>query len=108
MNFENGCYRGNREGSNSAINNEINDNLLIVAPNPTNNWTDIVYSYANESTKKTIEVSDLVGRVLVTVALTDQSGKHMLDCSALASGTYTIALKENDVVVKSTKLIKQD
>ena len=109
LNFSTDC-QGNQFGSGrrnaiSTVDLIAND-YLIVAPNPTSEITTLIYNYANPDTKKGIQVIDLIGRILVSLPINNQNGSEVLDCSAFAAGTYNIVMTENDLPIKSTKLIK--
>lgn len=92
------------------IDNNIDyvSDMLIIAPNPTSKSTNLIYNFSNNSGKKTIELYDIIGRLLQSFNIETQSGTQILDCSDLASGTYNIVMKEDDVVLKTNKLIKVD
>ena len=105
INFSPTCRRSK---NNIDIDVDLVNDLLIIAPNPANKSTNLIYNFSNNSSKKTIELYDLIGRLLQSFNLENQSGTQILDCSNLADGTYNIVMKENDVVLKTNKLIKVD
>jgi len=73
-------------------------------PNPFNSKTKIRFNL-NESSPVTIQVYDLIGRLIETIVETNfNSGTHEIewDASNLSSGIYYIKLKNNE----ATKFIK--
>ncbi|MBC7643191.1 MAG: T9SS type A sorting domain-containing protein, partial [Flavobacterium sp.] len=89
-------------------NTQQNENLLLLAPNPTTGSTAILYEFADNSGNKSIEIIDMIGRNLQTILLVNQKGVHLIDVSSYAVGTYNVVTKNNHVVIKSAKLLKTD
>ncbi|WP_155958906.1 T9SS type A sorting domain-containing protein [Flavobacterium limnosediminis] len=83
----------------------IDDNLLLVAPNPAKEVTKVIYNYKNADTAKTIEIRDMQGRFLNAWEVKSQSGTIEIDCARFAGGQYFILMKENDAVIKQSRLL---
>ena len=82
--------------------------MLLVAPNPAQEQTKVFYGFNsvnNSTTKKTLEVIDLLGRTILTFNLNKTKGIETLDTSRYATGQYLVILKEVDTIIKSVKLI---
>ena len=90
----------------AVINQSIT--MLLVAPNPAHEQTKVFYGFNsvnNSTAKKTLEVIDLLGRTILTHNLEKTKGIETLDTSRYAAGQYLVILKEDDVIIKSVKLI---
>ena len=78
-------------------------------PNPANNFTRIKYEI-DETTLVTIEISDMLGMVLMhPVSSLQSAGMHeiMFDCSVLSAGTYLYKLTtSHNVAVKKLVIVK--
>jgi hypothetical protein len=83
-----------------------NNNTIFIAPNPTKDFTTLLYELQNKGTVA-IEISDPTGRIIWTKNLDNNTGKVVIDCSQYASSIYAVAIKQNGVVVAHTKLIVQ-
>jgi len=67
--------------------------------------TTFFYNFVNTKATKTIELMDVLGRILQTWNLQDSKGTIEIDCSKYANGQYLILMKENDAIIKNTKLL---
>jgi hypothetical protein len=76
-----------------------------IAPNPAKAVTTIFYNFVNTKATKSIELIDVLGRTLETWNLQDSKGTIEIDCSKYANGQYLILMKENDAIIKNTKLL---
>lgn len=83
-----------------------NNNTIFIAPNPTKDFTTLLYELQNKGAVA-IEISDPTGRIIWTKNLDNNSGKVIIDCSQYASSIYAVTIKQNGVVVAHTKLIVQ-
>ncbi|MBP8066217.1 MAG: T9SS type A sorting domain-containing protein [Flavobacterium sp.] len=83
----------------------VEDNLLLVAPNPAKEVTKVIYNYKNAETAKTIEIRDMQGRFLNVWEVKTQTGTIEIDCTRYAGGQYFILMKENDTVIKQSRLL---
>ena len=63
------------------------------------------YSFARPKGNNTIEIRDLLGRILITLSLGDTSSQILLDSSRYSDVTYFVMLKHNGLVVKNAKLL---
>lgn len=79
--------------------------MLLVAPNPAHEETMVLYGYKNPNTEKTIEIRDMLGRTLNSWPVGTQKGTLKVDCTGLAGGQYYILMKENDTIIKQSRLI---
>ncbi|WP_442787258.1 T9SS type A sorting domain-containing protein [Flavobacterium suncheonense] len=85
----------------------VEDNVLIVAPNPAIETTKVLYNYKNKDAAKTIEIRDMQGRFLNVWEVKNQTGTIEVDCTRYAGGQYFIVMKENDAVIKKARLLIQ-
>ncbi|MEW5676027.1 PKD domain-containing protein [Flavobacterium enshiense] len=83
----------------------VEDNLLLVAPNPAKEVTKAIYNYKNAETAKIIEIRDMQGRFLNAWEVKTQTGTIEIDCTRYAGGQYFILMKENDTVIKQSRLL---
>lgn len=86
--------------------NESSKDVVIIAPNPTNDFTTVLYELQDKG-EVTIEISDPTGRIIWTKTFNENNGKVVLDCSSYAAGYYPVLIKQNGKVVTHTKLIVQ-
>lgn len=86
-------------------NKNSEENMLLLAPNPAQESTTVFYSYENKTSQKTIEIADMIGRILLTLPLNEESGSIILDCTQFAKGNYLVLMKENNIVIKNSKLV---
>ncbi len=52
-----------------------------------------------------LKVFDVLGRILITLPLSNTTGQQTLDVSRYAAGTYLIVLKQDGQVVAKSKLL---
>jgi hypothetical protein len=73
----------------------------LIYPNPFNEELNIQISNTNNAT---IRITDLLGKVLLKEKMTDNNLK--LNTTSFASGVYICQIYSQDILLKSTKLIK--
>jgi PKD domain-containing protein len=83
----------------------LGNDLLLVAPNPAQEKTTVIYGYKNPEGNKTIEIRDMLGRHLNTWPISMEKGTLQIDCNNFAAGQYYILMKENDTIIKQSRLI---
>lgn len=82
--------------------NELQNVKFEVYPNPIK---DIVTIETEIREKTELQLTDVAGRVLLSIELTNT--KATIDMSAFSQGVYVAALLQNNVAVARTKIIKQ-
>jgi len=87
--------------------NEINNNYLFsnVYPNPANNFATFNYSYAANVNNAKIVVADLLGKVILSIPLSNKEGKTTIDTKNITNGIYVYSLQLNGRNVNTKKLI---
>ena len=108
LNFKNYCTSPKQKSIDSfsgSYNEDLLQNMLLLAPNPAQESTTVFYSYENKTSQKTIEITDMIGRILLTLPLNEESGSIILVCTQFAKGNYLVLMKENNIVIKNSKLI---
>lgn len=87
--------------------NENNNNYLYsnVFPNPANNFTTFNYSFSANVSNAKIVLTDLLGKVVLTVPLSNNEGKATIDTKYIANGIYVYSLQLNGKIVNTKKLI---
>jgi hypothetical protein len=80
--------------------------LIQVAPNPANTWTEIQLMVVRDEVT-TIRVLDLAGKLLVTQVIQPNQERVVLDTRALAPGAYQLELVLAGTSLASTRLIVQ-
>lgn len=87
-------------GANSA-------NAVFISPNPFVNYLQLNYSANNESVVK-VELTDVVGHVLLSEVKNFPAGKHTMEMNTgqLPSGVYFIHTEQNGEL-KTFKVVKQ-
>lgn len=82
---------------------ETQDNLLFrIYPNPAKDWV-IVY-YKIKSFPSTIEVCDLLGKVIYSKVVEQQEGELMIETASFPSGNYFVKLLSKGAVLKVEKM----
>jgi len=82
---------------------ETQDNLLFrVYPNPAKDWT-IVY-YKTKTLPSTIEICDLLGKVIYTKVIEQSEGELMIETASFPSGNYFVKLQAQGATLKTEKL----
>jgi hypothetical protein len=84
---------------------ESQDKRLLIAPNPATETVSVNYEFQEVFSSKTVEVIDMLGRVLLNLRINDMKGSANIDCSKYSAGQFVIVLKENGVVVGNSKLL---
>jgi hypothetical protein len=79
-----------------------NDMLFRLYPNPAKDWF-IVY-YKTKSMPFTIEVCDLLGKVIYAKAIEQTEGELMIETASFPSGNYFVKLQAQGATLKTEKL----
>lgn len=77
---------------------------MQLIPNPAREMATVVYSFTPGSTNRTIEVYDMVGRMLQTHTVTNENGRLVLPMERFSAGMYQVVMKENGIMVQQSKL----
>jgi hypothetical protein len=85
----------------TGINANMADKHLVVYPNPT---TGMLTIEVNNSADRTIEITDLTGRVVATV--TTSEGKVNVNLDKLAKGIYNLNIRTGNTV-EVVKIVKE-
>ncbi len=79
------------------------NNGLLISPNPADGMTQIKFNLDIHEYDK-LELFDINGRLIKTVALSNGQDQYDLDCSALPNANYLLTYK-SEKVISTTKLI---
>jgi hypothetical protein len=87
-------------------------NSLVIHPNPVNRITNVMLElgkekYLNYELINTIEVYDIIGKRIHSVAYSIGEQHIQLDCELLAGGTYLVKVINQDGAQFIGKLIKE-
>ena len=77
---------------------------ISVKPNPANNWVAFDYQLPFYATEGIIKITDMTGKILKTIPVTDSIGQKVWDVRHIQSGVYLYIL-ESGGYKKSGKLI---
>ena len=77
---------------------------LVLSPNPASDFVNL--NFNNLTGDASIELYDVMGRVVKTYPIAEVSGAINVDVSPFASGIYMVVLKENGIVSLQRKLVK--
>ena len=77
---------------------------LVLSPNPASDFVNL--NFNNITGDASIELYDVMGRVIKTYSVAEVSGAINVDVSTFASGIYLVILKENGMVSLQRKLVK--
>lgn len=89
----------------TTINKTIQD-IVIVAPNPTRDYTTVFYELQEEGAV-TITIANPTGRTMWTNTVPENNGRVVIDCSRYAAGYYPALIRQNGKIVAHSKLIIQ-
>jgi hypothetical protein len=85
---------------------EVNNQELIVYPNPTN---DVISIDLNELEHSTIILTDLLGRVIKKMDMpgSNQTQHYSFSTTHLPSGSYALLLQKNHQTIQSKIITKK-
>jgi hypothetical protein len=83
------------------------ENIISLAPNPTQTWSTLTFTLQDEPTNGRILVKDISGRVLLSERFAGKQGQVLLDTRQLAKGTYTVECITDAGPLKTDRLIVQ-
>ncbi len=78
---------------------------LRAVPNPAKNFVDVYYRLDSDYSQVHATLSDISGRILQSVLLSDQAGTQQFDVSKLARGVYLITLEADGQRLLSTRVV---
>jgi hypothetical protein len=84
--------------------NDLKNNINIY-PNPTSNIINIEASTSSATDKLKIEISNVIGQVLISENQTNQ--RSSFNIQNFPSGLYFIKLISEDNVIETRKIIKE-
>lgn len=100
------CEGVGRVPMDNANTNALAENLfLLAAPNPAANGTTIYFEFSTQTENKKLEIVDLYGRKLWEYNAKDKKGSAQMEGGNLQAGQYFILMKQNNTIIKTTKLI---
>lgn len=79
-----------------------NNSLFRVYPNPAKEW--IIVCYKTETAPSTIEINDLLGKVIYTKTIDQTEGELLIETVSLPSGTYFVKLQNHGATLKTEKI----
>jgi type IX secretion system substrate protein len=102
-----GTRPGNEPGQGSEPDLNEGSPTLTLVPNPAQNSTSVDYitGYTQDSYHDAvIQVYDMTGRMVSSYTITSMQGSWQLSLADYPAGVYLVALKENGMIVKQSKL----
>ncbi|CAM3626211.1 PKD domain-containing protein [Flavobacterium gelidilacus] len=99
------CQGAGKQLANDIENQSFEELKLLVAPNPTDGNTSIYYNFGVTKNNMQIELMDMYGRILKLIKTDKVSGLIEIDCSPFEAGQYLIVMKQEDLIIKNSKLI---
>ena len=95
-----------RKSNNNSIKSISETIELLISPNPAREKVSIDYKFSKDDSSKEIILADIVtGRIVVKKTIEEQKGITYIDASDLSGGLYMIHLKENNIIVKTAKVV---
>ncbi|MBK9417029.1 MAG: T9SS type A sorting domain-containing protein [Flavobacteriales bacterium] len=88
-------------------NEDIMQNVILIAPNPTQTWATVTYALLEEPINGRILVKDLFGRVVTTERMNGSQGQVVIDTRSLSKGVYVVECTSGPEVLRSERLIVQ-
>jgi hypothetical protein len=89
----------------SGISDENFENLVVLSPNPTNDFINISTDETLKNNELSISFFDLLGNKLKEEKLYNKN--NSLDISHWQNGFYFYQIKQKEQIIKSGKLIKE-
>jgi hypothetical protein len=83
---------------------ELNQNF----PNPTNGFTTIDYVIPASFNNTTMSITDVNGKLVKEIKLTEHKGSVTIDSSTMIHGTYIYSIKSDGKLLSSKKMMKQE
>ena len=80
--------------------------IFYVAPNPATNNVTVYFDFDSNTNNNTIEVVDMLGRIVQKETVNYNSGNSNLNIEGLQQGTYIVRLLNNGKLQGQTKPIK--
>lgn len=74
-------------------------------PNPANSYTYIAYKSLNDNNSAKITVSNLLGQTVISIPVTDKTGKIKIETAHLDNGIYFYSFSVQDSEVYTKKLV---
>ena len=85
---------------------DIKENkVLVVHPNPANNWVAFSHDLTGLVDRAYIRVRDMQGREVYTTAIASSPGQHIWDARGMAAGTYTVELHNKGRFVETQRVV---
>ena len=78
---------------------------LRAVPNPAKDFVDVYYRLDSDYSQVQATLSDLSGKILQYVVLSDQTGTQQFDVSKLSRGVYLIALEADGQRLLTTRVV---
>ena len=86
---------------------EIVQNVIVIAPNPTQTWATVTYTLQEEPVEGWIRVKDLFGRVVIAERMAGTQGQVVMDTRTLSKGVYLVECTSGAGLLLSERLIVQ-
>lgn len=101
-----GCHTKRREadGGNRTMSAD-GKNELILAPNPADHSTKVLYEYQNTTRSHRISVYDVTGRLVADQPVAEGKGAINLDLREFGAGVYMVVMKEDGKVLVHQRLV---
>jgi len=92
----------------SSVENTIDENSLIIYPNPAQDYIIIDYQIAEFTDNLSLIISDIAGRVIYNNVLDNEQDEIILPTNEYPNGSYFCTLKSNDqtFITKKIMLVK--
>ena len=88
----------------TTINDEVNNHVLLIYPNPTSGIVTIELDSKFQTTKTQITVYDMIGRIVYETTIPKSTS---LSLQMLTTGIYFINLKLNDLSITRKLIINK-
>jgi hypothetical protein len=88
--------------------NEVSDStesFFYAMPNPTDDKTIIKYTLPENVRSAKIDLTDISGKHIKSVSVTNENTSVDLDCKELSNGIYFYSLNVNGTIIKAKKLV---
>ena len=85
----------------------MGQNVIQIAPNPTQTWSTMSYTLIEEPINGKILVKDLFGRVVISKQMNGTHGQVVLDTRQLSKGVYVVECISNEETLRSDRLVVQ-
>jgi hypothetical protein len=101
-----GCSMKTDNSTGIEVTEAGNINAIEISPNPSSKEVSVSYNMIPIPNQAAINLYDMMGKLLLEIPVSDQSGHLNLDVSKFPTGIYIVALENNHQRISISRLAK--